>query len=144
MSKLTASEVANRDLKVNVFHVYVIEDETTGGQYVTVRKNISIKALWSLIKAGSRDPNFSMPILAAVRDAGDQNSSLEESQFDIRRVATFTTKVEAQELASKLIEKNAFEARALNAARPKVGASETFQWLSEEASQAVLAERTKA
>jgi hypothetical protein len=134
MTIVTAAELANRDLSTVVYHVYVIQNTKTGGKHVSVRKNITINALWSLIKAGSRDPNFNTPIHMAVREAGDQQSSLEDSSFTIRRVKTFTSKVEAQELAAKLIENHAFAAEALNAARPAVGASEDFQWLSEEKS----------
>lgn len=144
MSKLTATELANRDLRFHVYHVYVIENTKTGGRYVGVRKNITISALWSLMKVGAKNPNFSMPIHESIREAGDQNAALEDSSHAIRRIATFTSKNEAQQLATKLIEANANKARAYNAQRPAIGASENFEWANEEEAAKIFAEKAKA
>jgi hypothetical protein len=144
MSKVNAADLIDRDLRINVYHVYVIENTKTGGKHVSVRKNITVSAFWSLLKAGSRDQNFNTPIHMAIREAQDQNSTLEDSSFSIRRVVTYTSKVEAQEFAAKLIESHAHKAKAYNAQRPAAGSSPDFKWASEEESARIIAELAKA
>jgi hypothetical protein len=142
MAKLTASKVASlrssTALATPVFHVYVVENTTDGGRYVSVRKNISATAFWSLLCVGARDPNFDQPIHNSIRVMGDQNSYLEDSHHKITRVATYTSKTEAQVVAAKMIENNAMKARAYNATRPSAGASADFEWKSETESAAMV------
>jgi hypothetical protein len=44
MSKVNAADLIDRDLRINVYHVYVIENTKTGGKHVSVRKNITVSA----------------------------------------------------------------------------------------------------
>lgn len=131
MSKIPASQLANRNLSKPVFHVYVVENTTDGGRYVSVRKNISATAFWNLLCSGARDPNFDQPIHNSIRKMRDEMRYLEDSHHKITRVDTFTTKVEAQKVAAQMIENNANKARAYNATRPSVGATEGWRWYSE-------------
>jgi len=140
----TTKNVVRKSLLETVYHVYVVTNTKTGGKYVSVRKNISKNAFWSLICVGARNENFDQPIHQSVREMGDENSYLEDSHHTITLVQTFRKKVDAQELAGKMIEQNAVKAIALNATRPAAGASETFTWFSPETTEQVVKAKAKA
>jgi hypothetical protein len=151
MAKLTTAKItaratskSSKALLQPVYNIFVMENTKTsgpyaGGRYVSVRKNLSIKAFWRIMCAGARDYNFDQPIHYSMRKDGDNAHS-------VRLIGTYTSKTEAQVIAAKMIESNARKDRALNAARPKAGAAPKteFVWEPEAETTARLRAERKA
>jgi len=137
MPKMTKTELSKRDLRTSVYHVYVVEctaktGESAGARYVSVRKNISPRAFWSLLCVGARDPNFDQPIHRSIRAMRDENEWLEDSHHTIRNAGTFLKKDDALKLACELIDKAVFAVKSLNYTRPTV-TERPFEWVKEPA-----------
>jgi hypothetical protein len=143
MSKLTSAQLKSylnggtKAFVKPVFHLYVIECVKTGGKYVTVRQNMSGEAFMRIVEADSHDDAQRIPLLWSVRKYGI-------NAHEIRRVASYTSKMEARVVMARMIESIALNGISLNGNRPKAGASETFTWLPEaEAKKAIAARLAK-
>ena len=128
MSKLTSAQLTaylnKGDFVKPVFHLYVIECAKTGGKYYTVRQNMSGEAFMRIVAMTVNNDADRSPLAWSVRRYGFNS-------HEIKRIATYTDKSEARIFAAGLIEKIASKGLSLNGGRARVGASDNWNWYSE-------------
>lgn len=104
------------------YNVIVVRNLKTGGRFISVRKSTETD-LRNRVNAALDNPDYTMPIVLSVREYGDENHVY-------NMVATYKTKLEAQEHKASLIMSAGNRAVSLNAAMPRVGleASDSADW----------------